>query len=168
MNNILFDLQTFVADALSEELSAYTPVLAENRRDIEFSIQNALKRQGICTLVATPKARFLGKYQDDTLGWEVEELQVLVTEMPTVNRGRKDAEVLTGQDVAMRVFEILCPLSGEGEGRFCPVSYEQGEEGGILVNKCVLRCALYGSRQGDGGEVPPPVGVDDHEPNDKV
>lgn len=43
----------------------------------------------------------------------------------------------------MQVFNVLCPLSGEHEGRFCPVSLEEGEDGSLLVVKSVLKCLVH-------------------------
>ena len=99
-------------------------------------------------MVMTPKASFIGKYEDKMLAWELSELEIDIIENVVVNRSLSSS--MTGQDVAMEVFSILCPLSGEHEGQFNPVSYEEGEDGGLLVNKCVLKCAVYGD-----GETPP-------------
>lgn len=43
----------------------------------------------------------------------------------------------------MELFGVLCPLSGEHEGQFSPVSYEEGEDGSLIVNKCVLKCLVH-------------------------
>lgn len=43
----------------------------------------------------------------------------------------------------MRLFDVLCPLSGEHEGQFNPVSYEEGEDNSLLVNKSVLKCLVH-------------------------
>lgn len=80
---------------------------------------------------------------DVGLAWQLDELEVDIVENVPVNRGKKDGGYVTGQDAAMRVFNVLCPLSSEGEGKFCPVSYEQGEDGSLLVNKCVLKCLVH-------------------------
>lgn len=156
MANILYDLQNFVADKLNSELSSVCPFIPENRKDVDFEIKNALGKQGIVGLVLTPKARYLGNYEDKCLAWEIEQLQVFITENVTVNRHKLSSEpYATGQDVSMEVFRVMCPLSGEGEGQFSPVGYEQGEDGSLLVNKCELKCALYG----DATPPAPPVPV---------
>lgn len=36
--------------------------------------------------------------------------------------------------------EALCPCSGPDEGKMCPESFEQGEDGGLVVNKVILKC----------------------------
>lgn len=43
----------------------------------------------------------------------------------------------------MRLFEVMCPLTGENEGQFNAVSYEEGEDNNLLVNKCILKCLVH-------------------------
>lgn len=114
----------------------------ENKKSIDFEIKNALGRQGIVGVVMTPKATFAGKFGDRSLAWQIDELELDIVENVQVNRG-KPGDVATGQDVAMRSFEVLCPLSGTEEGMFSPVSYEEGEDGNLLVNKCVFKCVVH-------------------------
>ena len=144
MSNILDEVQRYVADKLNTDpqLSA-CPFLVENRKDIDYEIKNALGRQGIVGLVMTPKATFAGAYMDTSLAWQLDELEIDIVENVTVNRGKKDGGCITGQDAAMRLFNVLCPLSGEGEGKFCPVSLEEGEDGNLIVNKCILKCLVH-------------------------
>ena len=144
MSNILDEVQRYVADKLNADpqLSA-CPFLVENRKDIDYEIKNALGRQGIVGLVMTPKATFAGAYMDTSLAWQLDELEIDIVENVTVNRGKKDGGCITGQDAAMRLFNVLCPLSGEGEGKFCPVSLEEGEDGNLIVNKCILKCLVH-------------------------
>lgn len=155
MSNILEEVQQEVAARLSSswQLSA-VPFLVENRKDLDYEIKNRLGKQGIVGLVMTPKAQFAGKYEDLFLAWQLEELEVDVIENVPVNRGT--SAYMTGQDAAMRVFDVLCPLSGDQEGAFCPSSYEEGEDSGLLVNRCVLKALVYGER-GDtpSADVPP-------------
>ena len=141
--NILEDLQNYVAGRLNADprLSA-CPFLVENRRDIDYEIKNALGRQGIVGVVMTPKASFAGAYMDAGLAWQIDELEVDVVENVAVNRGKKGGYV-TGQDAAMRLFDTLCPLSGDGEGQFSPVSYSEGEDNSLLVNRSVLKCLVH-------------------------
>lgn len=141
--NILEEVQQYVADKLNADpqLSA-CPFLVENRKDIDFEIKQALGKQGICGLVMTPKATYAGAYMDVGIAWQIDELEIDVVENVTVNRGKKSGYI-TGQDAAMRLFEVLCPLSGESEGTFCPVSYEEGEDNSLLVNKSVLKCLVH-------------------------
>lgn len=140
MGNILEEVQVFVADKLNndDELSGLCQFVVENKKDIDYEIKNALGRQGIVGLVMTPKATYAGAFEDKSLVWQIDELEVDIVENVTVNRGKKDGYV-TGQDASMRLFDVMCPLSGEGEGQFSPVSYQEGEDGNLLVNKCVLK-----------------------------
>ena len=144
MSNILEEVQQYVADKLNADpqLSA-CPFLVENRKDIDYEIKNALGRQGIVGLIITPKATFAGAYMDTSLAWQLDELEIDIVENVTVNRGKKDGGCITGQDAAMQLFNVLCPLSGEGEGKFCPVSLEEGEDGNLIVNKCILKCLVH-------------------------
>ena len=152
MANILEEVQEQVAAQLSADyrLSA-CPFLVENRKDIDYEIKNKLSRQGIVGLVMTPKATYAGKYEDQFLAWTLEELEIDIVENVTVNRGKKDG-YMTGQDAAMHVFDVLCPLSGDFEGQFSPTSYEEGEDHGLLVSKCLLKALVYGEH----GDVPQP------------
>lgn len=144
MSNILEEVQSYVADKLNADpqLSA-CHFIAENRRDVEYEIKNALGRQGVVGLVMTPKATFAGAYMDRSLAWQLDELEIDIVENVLINRGKKDGGYITGQDAAMRLFDVLCPLSGEGEGKFCPVSLEEGEDGNLIVNKCILKCLVH-------------------------
>ena len=91
----------------------------------------------------TPKATFAGAYMNTSLVWQLDELEIDIVENVLINRGKKDGGYITGQDAAMRLFNVLCPLSGEGEGKFCPVSLEEGEDGNLIVNKCILKCLVH-------------------------
>ena len=144
MSNILDEVQHYVADKLNADpqLSA-CHFIAENRRDVEFEIKQALGKQGVVGLVMTPKATFAGAYMNTSLAWQLDELEIDIVENVLINRGKKDGGYITGQDAAMRLFDVLCPLSGEGEGKFCPVSLEEGEDGNLIVNKCILKCLVH-------------------------
>lgn len=144
MANILEEVQQYVADKLNNDsqLSGLCTFLVENRKDIDYEIKQALGKQGVVGLVMTPKATYAGAYMDIGIAWQIDELEIDVVENVTVNRGNKDGYI-TGQDAAMRLFDVLCPLSGEGEGQFSPVSYEEGEDNSLLVNKCLLKCLVH-------------------------
>lgn len=142
--NILEEVQIYVADRLNadSQLSGLCPFIFENKKDIDYEIKSALGKQGIIGLVMTPKATFAGAFEDKSLAWQVDELEVDIIENVTVNRGKKNGYV-TGQDAAMRLFEVMCPLSGDNEGQFNAVSYEEGEDNNLLVNKCILKCLVH-------------------------
>lgn len=143
--NILEEVQIYVADRLNadSQLSGLCPFIFENKKDIDYEIKSALGKQGVVGLVMTPKATFAGAYEDKSLAWQIDELEIDIIENVTVNRGKKNGYV-TGQDAAMRLFEVMCPLTGENEGQFNAVSYEEGEDNNLLVNKCVLKCLVHG------------------------
>ena len=119
--------------------------LPENKRDIDFEIKNNLGKQGIVGIVMVPKVTYLGNYEKKMLAWQIDELEVDIIENVMVNRGLSSH--ITGQDAAMMAFNILCPLSGDNVGKFSPISYEQGEDNSLLVNKCLFKCAVYGDRR---------------------
>lgn len=142
IKNFLYDAQQDVVNILKsdDELSSVT-ILAENNKDIDFEIQNALGSQGLVCVVMTPSANFIGNYEDKNIAWEINELTIQVVENVTVNRGKKDA--LTGQDVTMRIFEWLSSPKYGRSGMFNPINYEQGEDGNLLVNKATFKCLVY-------------------------
>lgn len=143
MNNILFDTQRQIAELIkTDEYLSSVRVLAENSKDIDYEISEALGQQGIVAVVMTPRANYIGNYEDKCIAWEIDELTVQVVENVTVNRGKKDG-VLTGQDVAMRIIDWLSSPKYGRSGMFSPVNYEQGEDGNLLVNKVVFKCMVY-------------------------
>lgn len=159
MANILQDVQDFVVGKLSADyqLSGMCTFLAENRKDIDYEIKNALGRQGIVGVVLTPKATYAGKYENSFIAWQLDELEIDIVENPIVNRGKKDGYI-TGQDASMHLFEVLCPKDGPYEGQLNPVSYEEGEDGGLIVNRCILKTLVYGE-EGPGPEPTPTLNM---------
>ena len=147
MANILEEVQRYVADKLNadEQLSGCT-FLVENMKDIDYEIKKVLGKQGLVGLVMTPKAVYQGKYEDLFLAWQLDELEIDIVENPIINRGQLSSHI-TGQDAAMRLFDVLCPAVGDSEGQFNPVSYEEGEDSGLIVNKCILKALVYGESQ---------------------
>ena len=139
------------------ELSGNCAFIAENKKDIEYEIKSALGRQGICGIVMTPKALYAGKFEDQSLVWQLDELEIDIVENVAVNRGKKYGNYMTGQDIAMQMFNVLCPLSGESEGQFSPVSLEEGEDNGLLVNRCVFKCLVHGGAEEPGPSPEPPL-----------
>lgn len=159
MASILRQVQDEVAERLrgSAQLSA-CQILVEDSRNIDFEIKNALGRQGLVLVVTTPKATFAGKLEDLSLAWQLDQLEVDCVENVPVNRGRLSGDFMTAQEAAMAVFDVLCPLEGGDEGRIHPVSYEQGQDQGLLVSRCVLKCLVTGESSGPGPG-PGPVGM---------
>lgn len=152
-NNVIDFCTEYVANILSASpiLSA-VPILVENRRDIEFEIKNALGRQGIVCVVMCEKATFVGKYEDNSLAWQLDDLIVEFVENIPVNRYPEDKDYVTGQACGMEAFRCLCPLSGDYEGQFQPVDYQHGEDSSLIVTKCKFKCLAHLT----GEYIPPP------------
>ena len=152
MANLFENVQQYVADKLNadSQLSGLCSFIPEERKDIDFEIKNALGRQGIVGLIMVPRATFAGNFEDKSLVWQIDELEIDVVENVTVNRGKRDGYI-TGQAASMRLFDVLCPLSGDNVGKFLPVTYEEGEDGNLLVNKCVLKCLVHNSPDNNSG-----------------
>lgn len=159
MANILEEVQKYVADKLNldSQLSGNCAFLVENMKEIDYEIKKALGKQGIVGLVMTPKAVYQGKYEDLFHAWQLDELEIDIVENPIVNRGKKDGYI-TGQDASMHLFEVLCPKDGPYEGQLNPVSYEEGEDGGLIVNRCILKTLVYGE-EGPGPEPTPTLNM---------
>lgn len=152
MGNLFEDVQKYVADKLNadSQLSGLCPFIPEELKDIDYEIKAALGKQGIVGLIMIPRATFAGNFEDKSLVWQIDELEIDVVENVTVNRGKKDGYI-TGQAASMRLFDVICPLSGDNVGQFLPVSYEEGEDGNLLVNKCVLKCLVHNSPDNNSG-----------------
>ena len=140
MKNILFETQEQIVNIIKTDTQLSSiPIFAENNKDIEFEIEQAIGNEGILAVIMTPSANFIGNYENKCLAWELE-LTVQVVENVPVNRGQK--ECLTGQDVSMRILDWLSSPKYGRNGQFSPVSYEQGEDGNLLVNKIVFKCLV--------------------------
>lgn len=96
----------------------------------------------------TPKANFIGRKDDGSLVWDISELTIMTTENVSVNRTNKES--MTGQDISMRILDIL---GRDNYGKFCPVVYEQGEDSGLLVNKVTFSCTVNDVEPKDNAEV---------------
>lgn len=91
----------------------------------------------------TPKAEYRGEYNGDSkqTAWEIPDLTIQIVENVVVNRGT-GRDSLTGQDAAMTAAYLLGnPQFGYG-GMFSLNSYEQGEDGGLLVSSLKLKCLV--------------------------
>lgn len=130
-DNFLYEVQKSVAEILQadQQLSSM-PFLCENSKEIDFEIKQNLAKQGVVSIVMTPKATFIGRKDDGKLVFDINELTIMTTESTQVNRANEES--LTGQDISMRVLKVL---GEDNYGAFCPIAYEQGEDSGLLVNK---------------------------------
>lgn len=137
-DNFLFDLQKSVAEILQadEQLSSME-FLCENSKQIDYDIKQNLAKQGVVSIVMTPKASFIGRKDDGKLVFDINDLTIMTTENTSVNRSNDKS--LTGQDISMRILKIL---GEDNYGTFCPIAYEQGEDSGLLVNKVTFSCTV--------------------------
>ena len=137
-DNFLYELQKSVAKILQadQQLSSMS-FLCENSNEIDYDIKQNLAKQGVVSIVMTPKATFIGRKDDGKLVFDVNELTIMTTENTTVNRTNDKS--LTGQDISMRVLKVL---GEDNYGTFCPIGYEQGEDSGLLVNKVTFYCTV--------------------------
>ena len=113
------------------------PFLCENSKEIDYEIKQNLAKQGVVSIVMTPKATFIGRKDDGKLVFDINELTIMTTENTSVNRTNDKS--LTGQDISMRILKIL---GEDNYGTFCPIAYEQGEDSGLLVNKVTFSCTV--------------------------
>lgn len=134
----MFDLQKSVAEILQadEQLSSME-FLCENSKQIDYDIKQNLAKQGVVSIVMTPKASFIGRKDDGKLVFDINDLTIMTTENTSVNRSNDKS--LTGQDISMRILKIL---GEDNYGTFCPIVYEQGEDSGLLVNKVTFSCTV--------------------------
>lgn len=79
-------------------------IIPENAGDLEFQVDSAIGKFGTCLIVATPKLTYFGKNESGTV-WRVEDLSLIVSEIPTTNRGR--ANYATAMSTAVQAAEIL-------------------------------------------------------------
>ena len=137
-DNFLFDVQKYVAKILQadQQLSSIQ-FLCENSKEIDYEIKQNLAKQGVVSIVMTPKATFIGRKDDGKLVFDINELTIMTTENTSVNRTNDKS--LTGQDISMRILKIL---GEDNYGTFCPIAYEQGEDSGLLVNKVTFSCTV--------------------------
>ena len=137
-DNFLYELQQSVAEILQadEQLSSMS-FLCENSKQIDYEIKQNLSKQGVVSIVMTPKATYIGRKDDGKLVYDINELTIMTTENTSVNRTNDKS--LTGQDISMRILKIL---GEDNYGTFCPIGYEQGEDSGLLVNKVTFSCTI--------------------------
>lgn len=139
------EVQDAVVQGLMEDVyfaKTKIPVLAENALDIVSSIRSALGRLGIVVVVQTPRLHCSGTAADGHPVWTIDEYQVLVTEMPTTNRGRAGAS--TALDTALHVAEVL------HEMHLSVRDIEQTEEAGyVIVSVTATATAFFAYRRQD-------------------
>lgn len=93
-------------------------ILAEDSKELEFEIKEAIGKQGIVATVTTPRVSYSGQYARNTgitnpqtlPYWTIDEINVIVAEQPTINRARatekeiivRDEYVFTGGGTSFR------------------------------------------------------------------
>lgn len=90
------------ADAWSVEHGVLS--YPENLGDIEYKVQTAIDKLGLCTIVATPQLKYFGTNADGIV-WGVDVLNIVVSEIPITNRSR--ANYATAISTATYIAKIL-------------------------------------------------------------
>lgn len=110
-------------------------ILIENAKEIEYQIKNAMGACGIVATVATPSLTYRGDYSGingKQPYWEVNSLNVVIVENPTLNRGR--ANYTTALDAALQVAETLNSIP-----EILNASITQTTNGGLVVVSVSLK-----------------------------
>lgn len=143
-NSIFNQVQEIICDQLNsdETLSSATILfVAENAKDIDYEVTNALGKQGIVGVVMTPKADYIGITSKGELAYELRGITVQIVENVPVNRGLPNT--ITALDAAQRVQEVLSSPMFTKFGVMNPVSIEQGEESGLIVCQAKFNCSVH-------------------------
>lgn len=142
--SIFNQVQNIICDQLNADdtlSSANILFIAENAKDIDYEVQNALGKQGIVGVVMTPVANYIGKTTPGELAYDLRDLTVQIVENVPVNRGLPDT--ITALDAAQRVQEVLSSPRFTTFGEMNPVSIEQGEESGLIVCQAKFNCNIH-------------------------
>lgn len=142
--SIFHQVQQLIADQLnSDEMlsAANVTFVAENSKDIDYEVQNALGRQGIVGLVMTPKADYIGITARGEVAYDLRDLTIQIVENVPVNRGLPNST--TALDAAQRAQEILASPNFTTFGVMNPVSIEQGEDSGLIVCQAKFNCNVH-------------------------
>ena len=123
-----------IQDTVKKELEHNTyfakhnvPILIENAKDIEFQIKSAMSSLGITATVATPSLTYRGDVvPNENPCWEINSMNVVVVENPTLNRGR--ADYATALDTALQVALTLNRIPTVGIS-----TITQTTQGGLVV-----------------------------------
>ena len=138
-NNPARDLQRYVCEYLNDQLSGTgVTMLVEDSKNIEFEIQNALKKYGLAAICMTPTMTYLGKTANGQ-AWQCSDLTLQFVEYVPVNRAKNKEQFVSGFDAAFKCQRMLAgPDAKCGFGKFCPVNIEQGEDNGLMVVKATF------------------------------
>ena len=138
-NNPARDLQRYVCEYLNDQLSGTgVTMLVEDSKNIEFEIQNALKKQGLAAICMTPTMTYLGKTVNGQ-AWQCSDLTLQFVEYVPANRAKNKEQFVSGFDAAFKCQRMLAgPDAKCGFGKFSPVKIEQGEDNGLMVVKATF------------------------------
>ena len=142
--SIFHQVQQLIADQLnSDEMlsAANVTFVAENSKDIDYEVQNALGKQGIVGLVMTPKADYIGMTAKGEVAYDLRDLTIQIVENVPVNRGLPNST--TALDAAQRAQELLASPNFTAFGVMNPVSIEQGEDSGLIVCQAKFNCNVH-------------------------
>lgn len=133
------DIQDAIKQALDKNVyfaKSKIEVITENSAKIEYMIKNAIGKLGICCVVQTPRLDFYGKADDGHPVWQLSEITIVVSEIPTVNRGRAGSS--TALDAALQAAESLNELGSA----LCLQSINQIENQGVVSVFVTFKTAI--------------------------
>ena len=142
--SIFNQVQNIICDQLNADdtlSSANILFIAENAKDIDYEVTNALGKQGIVGVVMTPRADYIGITSRGEIAYDLRGITVQIVENVPVNRGLPDS--ITALDAAQRVQEVLSSPNVTAFGVMNPVSIEQGEESGLIVCQASFNCNVH-------------------------
>lgn len=142
--SIFNQVQNIICDQLNADdtlSSANILFIAENAKDIDYEVQNALGKQGIVGVVMTPRADYIGITSRGEIAYDLRGITVQIVENVPVNRGLPDS--ITALDASQRVQEVLSSPNVTAFGVMNPVSIEQGEESGLIVCQASFNCNVH-------------------------
>ena len=124
-----------IQDAIKEQLeknvyfaASKIQVISENSAQIDYLIKNAIGKLGIVCVVQTPTFEFYGKDGEGHPVWTMTEATIVISEIPTVNRGRAGAS--TALDAALQAAESINEL---GSGVVLKQIYQMENQGVVSV-----------------------------------
>lgn len=102
------------------------PILIENSKNIEYEIKRSMSALGICVTVSTPSLSYKGDVSQTEPYWEINGLNVVVVESPTLNRGK--ANYATALDTALQVANTLNLIPN-----VCINEINQNSQNGLII-----------------------------------
>lgn len=129
--NSVQEVQEAIKTALEENVffkSHKIQVICENAAQIDYLIKNAIGKLGIVCVVQTPTFDFIGKDKDGHPIWEMPEASIVISEIPTVNRGRAGSS--SALDAALNAAEAINEL---GDAVSLEQIYQMENQGVVSV-----------------------------------